>query len=193
MDISKIIDFLYLSSKVQAWHVEELKQRNISLVISMIGGHAPPELTNGGCQMLWLQTCDSILIPIPMDKLMIGVHAALAEIQNGNKVLVFCAKGRHRSVAMAASILIAMGYSSGDAMNIIKIKRGAADPHIWHISRRIREFERRWNSKENRSISRIKGIEDTYAETATRLTSEMLLFVSRLNPNRHLLSDSKST
>jgi len=193
MDISKIIDFLYLSSKVQAGHVEELKQRNISLVISMIGGHPPPELSDGGCQVLWLQTCDSIFIPIPIDKLMIGVCAALDAIQNGNKVLVFCAKGRHRSVAMAASILIAMGYSSGQAMNIIKIKRGVADPNIWHISRRIREFERRWNTKGNRPISRIKSVEDAYAETTTRVTSRMLLFVSSLNPNRQLLSESKPT
>jgi hypothetical protein len=40
--------------------------------------------------------------------------------------------------------LIGLGSSAEDAMRLVKEKRPAADPGAWHIQRRIRKFEQRW-------------------------------------------------
>ena len=94
--------------------------------------------------MLRIRTFDTPLTPIPLSALRQGVEAALAVIQAGNAVLIHCRKGRHRSVAMAAAILIGMGYTAEDAMALINRRRPAADPYIFYIRRRIRTFETWW-------------------------------------------------
>jgi len=71
--------------------------------------------------------------------------AGIAVIQDGESVLIYCRQGRHRSVAMAACILIGMGYSADPAMELISSKREIADPYAWHIQRQIRRFEDSWN------------------------------------------------
>jgi protein-tyrosine phosphatase len=94
--------------------------------------------------MLTLRTFDSIFLPIPIDKLVKGVEAALPVIEGGESVLVYCREGRHRSVAMAAAVLIGQGSSTDEAMRLISEKRSKADPYAWHIQRRIRKFEEVW-------------------------------------------------
>ena len=93
---------------------------------------------------LWLHTFDSPLIPIPVRALIRGVQAALEVIGEGGKVYTHCARGRHRSVAMGAAILIAQGLSPEAAMSLIKERRAVADPYMFYIQRRIMMFARRW-------------------------------------------------
>jgi protein-tyrosine phosphatase len=66
-------------------------------------------------------------------------------LEKGEGVLVYCREGRHRSVAMAASVLIGQGRSADDAMQLISANRPKADPYAWHIQRRIRKFEQIWS------------------------------------------------
>jgi protein-tyrosine phosphatase len=65
-------------------------------------------------------------------------------MKSGGKVYIHCARGRHRSVAMAASILIARGWTPEQAMELIKERRRIADPRASHIRPRILQFARRW-------------------------------------------------
>ena len=111
---------------------------------------------------------------------MIGVHAALPMIHSRQSVLVYCAKGRHRSVAMAAAILIAMGYTAREAVDLLRRQRKVAHPQTWHISRRIHIFERHWQNSYNKLTNKISRIEEIYAETATTLTSKIILYISGL-------------
>jgi protein-tyrosine phosphatase len=173
MDISKITDYLYISASLQTGHVNELDTRNISLIISMIGGRRPPDMfAHSPYQLLWLQTFDSLLIPIPMSKLMQGVRMALETIQNKGSVLVYCAQGRHRSVAMAAAILIAMGYTASEAVDLLCTQRQAADPKTWHIYQRIEAFEKYWRNE----LSRPDSMGEVYCEFATTLASNVVLY-----------------
>jgi hypothetical protein len=73
-----------------------------------------------------------------------GVRAALPVIQGGGRVLTHCHKGRHRGVAMAAAILIAMGHTSEEAMRLLRERRQIADPQIWYIRWQIKKFEKQW-------------------------------------------------
>ena len=51
-----------------------------------------------------------------------------------------CAEGVHRSVALAACILILQGHAPEYAMRLLKERRQAADPDVWYIRRQILRF-----------------------------------------------------
>ena len=145
LDISQITENLYLSSRVKDEHLEDVLQLDPALIISMIFERRPINaMTEQGLQVLWLRTVDFLLVPIPLRTLKRGVEAALPVILDGGRVLVFCQGGRHRSVAMVSSILIGLGYSADEAMQLVSSKREVADPYAWHVQRQIRRFEAHW-------------------------------------------------
>ncbi len=145
MDISQITPHLYIGAQPEHDRAPDLCALNIGLVISMRGEARPhPAFGQPPLRSLWLRTYDTIFTPIPVRTLEAGVRAALPVIEQGQAVLVHCQFGRHRSVALAAAILIAQGYSAEAAMQLLREKRAAADPQAWHIRRVIRQFERHW-------------------------------------------------
>ena len=145
MDISQITDYLYVGGLPRAEDAQILNDLDVRLVISMVGNIRPDrELSQQPFRLLWLRTYDSIFTPIPIELLMEGVQAALPVIEEGGRVLAHCAAGRHRGVAMGAAILIAKGYSAQEASRLLRAQRKVADPNIWYIQARIRQFERQW-------------------------------------------------
>jgi protein tyrosine phosphatase (PTP) superfamily phosphohydrolase (DUF442 family) len=144
MDISQITDQLFIAAQPKAEDADALRNLNVRLILNMI--FLPPAdiYRTPPFQMLTLRTFDSIFLPIPIGKLVKGVNAALPVMESGESVLVYCRQGRHRSVAMAAAVLIGGGYSADEAMQRIQSKRSQADPYAWHIQRRIRKFEQVW-------------------------------------------------
>jgi protein-tyrosine phosphatase len=148
MDISKITNYLYIASRLRTRDTElvgALDELNVGLVINMIAFHrAPRSVRESARKVLWLWTIDSPLTPIPVRTLRRGVDAALPVIEQGQSVLVYCNAGRHRSVAMAAAILIARGHPTGEAMELIRLQRPVADPQAAHIRRQILKFAAHW-------------------------------------------------
>jgi protein-tyrosine phosphatase len=148
LDISKVTDYLYVGSKVEKEQADELKVFNFNLIISMIGQMAPDKIyTLPPFKILWIKTYDTFFIHISIKKLLMGVDAALPIIQNKGKVLVFCMLGKHRSIAMGAAILISMGYTSKEAINLLTTARKAADPKMWYIRSQIMAFEKYWQER----------------------------------------------
>lgn len=145
MDVSQITDQLYIAAHPKAEHADAILGLNVRLILNMIFLRPAEVYRQPPFQMVTLRSFDSIFLPIPMGKLIAGVEAALPVLESGYGVLVYCREGRHRSVAMAASILIGCGFSADEAMQMIKSKRSKADPYAWHIQRRIRKFEQVWN------------------------------------------------
>ena len=144
-DISQVTDNLFLASHLDETHIEEINQYNIKLLISMVGQREPsPHFGPEPFEVLWLKSYDTFLTPVPMRKLKQGVEAALPVIKRNKNVLVFCHQGKRRSVTMAASILIACGYSASDAVDLLKEKREVIIPVYWYVKRRIKKFERFW-------------------------------------------------
>ena len=96
MDISQITEYLYVGAQPRAEHAEELRARDVRLIISMIGTARPAAaFAEPPFRLLWLRTYDTFLTPIPISKLMEGVQAALPVIRSGGRVLTYCAQGRH--------------------------------------------------------------------------------------------------
>ena len=142
MAISRITGYLYVAPRHAVETPGELQQLNLGLVIDMIATRRPPR--DLPVPVLWLHTFDLRLLPIPVRTLLRGVEAALPVIGAGRGVLAYCHAGRHRSVAMAAAILIGMGYPAQDAMQLISDRREGADPWASHIQRQIRRFAAYW-------------------------------------------------
>ena len=152
IDISQITDYLYVGAQPGAEHAVDLRARDVRLIISMIGTARPAAaLAQPPFRLLWLRTYDTFLTPIPISKLMEGVRAALPVIHDGGRVLTYCARGRHRSAAMAAAILIAMGHSAEEAMRLLRAKRRIARPQTWYIKRQIKKFEKHWQQDHSTS------------------------------------------
>ncbi|MDP2653197.1 MAG: dual specificity protein phosphatase [Candidatus Omnitrophota bacterium] len=150
IDISKVTDYLYVGSRIGKDHADELKVLNFSLIISMIGQMAPDEIyTLPPFKTLWIRTYDTFFTPISVKKLLVGTQAALPVIQNNGKVLIFCLQGRRRSIAMAAAILISMGHTSEQAINLLTTAREVADPRRWYIQIQIRAFEKYWQKNKS--------------------------------------------
>lgn len=147
MDISSITPYLYVGAQPEADQAPDLCALNIGLVISMRAETRPHAAFNTApLRSLWLRTYDVFFLPISVGTLREGVRAALAVIEQGQAVLVHCHRGRHRSVALAAAILIAHGHRAPEAMRLLRQQRAVADPGIWYIWRQIEAFEREWKS-----------------------------------------------
>lgn len=145
MDISPITDYLYVGAQPLASDADKLKALGVQLIISMRGSRRPPKaLTQPPLNTLWLRSFDTPLTPIPAPRLLKGVQAALPVIEAGGKVLAHCAFGRHRSVVMAAAILIAQGYPAEAAMQLLVERRAFADPKAWYVRPQITRFEQYW-------------------------------------------------
>ena len=142
--ISQITDYLYISAFPRGEHVAEIVALGVRLVLSMHWMRPTKMLGKPPVELLWLPTFDFVLLPMPIKTLNKGVQAALPVIESGGAVLVHCKSGVHRSVAQAACVLIAMGYTVDDAMQLIKEKRAVADPDAKHIQSRIRKFAIQW-------------------------------------------------
>lgn len=148
MDYSQITEYLYIAAKPKGADAAAIRELGVRLVISMVAHRRPAaEFDEPPLKTLWLRTFDFFLLPIPVHLLEQGVLAALPVIDEGHRVLVFCQGGRHRSVAMAAAILIAKGYSADEAMALIARRRPKADPYAGHIERQIKKFEAAWQSR----------------------------------------------
>ena len=138
-----------MGSRVGKEHADELKVLNFNLIISMIGQMPPDEIyTLPPFKTLWIKTYDTFFTPISIKKLLAGVEAAMPIIQNKGKVLVFCMQGKRRSVAMAAAILISMGHTGEQAIDLLTTARTVADPRRWYIHRQIKAFEKYLQKKE---------------------------------------------
>lgn len=144
MDISQITDQLYIAAHPRAEAADTLREMKVSLILNMIFFRPADVYRQPPFRMLTMPTFDSIFLPMPILVFKKGVGAALPAMEDGESVLVYCRKGRHRSVAMAAAILIARGRTADEAMQLITSQRSKADPYAWHIQRRIRKFEKVW-------------------------------------------------
>lgn len=148
MDYSKITDQLYVGTSPSQRDYEELRELGVQLVINMrlLRGRGPAR-GDSSPKYLRLRTMDHPWVPIPTQALIRGTQEALRTMEQGGKVYAHCSRGRHRSVAMAAAILIAQGNTAEDAIELVKQGRAAADPDAAHIKPRILEFEKKWNER----------------------------------------------
>jgi len=147
MNFSRITEDVLIGTTPGPADYERLRDLGVRLVINMrLWWGRPPASHLSSVEYLRLRTFDSPLLPIPTRALLLGTRAALPVIADGGRIYTHCSRGRHRSVAMAAAILIAQGLSPEAAMQLIKQQRPEADPEAHHIRPRILEFGQVWQT-----------------------------------------------
>jgi protein-tyrosine phosphatase len=147
LDISEITSYLLISRFPRVEHTEQIRSMGVKLILSMYLRRPDKTLGLPPVTLLWLPVVDSLIAPIPLFVFRRGVRAALPVIAEGGKVLAHCRVGIHRSAAMACCILIAKGYSSQEAVDLVKRQRPVARPEDAHILARIKKFEADWNRR----------------------------------------------
>jgi protein-tyrosine phosphatase len=148
MHFSEITDDLFIGTTPSRNDYNKLRDLGVSLVINMRVERWPyRDLHPTPLKLLWLPTFDSMFVPIPIQALHRGVHAALDAIQNGGRVYAHCAGGVHRGVTMGSCILIAQGQDPHAAMTLVKEKRLIADPFAFYIRPRILKFAEEWRAE----------------------------------------------
>jgi protein-tyrosine phosphatase len=153
VDCTQITDTLFVGTMPESADYDALRDLGVQLVINMrFERRLRPDPHDPPLSFLWLPTIDHPLFPIPLRSLRRGADAALDMIQAGGNVYTCCHAGVHRSVAMAAVILIAQGYPADEAMALIKVRRKVADPYVWYIRWRINRFAASWENQQCRSI-----------------------------------------
>ena len=152
MNISQITDHLFIAAHPGDEHAEDIEALGVRLILNMIWHRPAKPLTQPPFHMLTLRTFDSPRLKISVRTLQKGVEAALPVIAAGDKVLVYCREGRHRSVAMTSCILIGQGLSADEAMQLVKARRPVADPYAPHIESQIRAFAEMWQGRNQQSV-----------------------------------------
>jgi protein tyrosine phosphatase (PTP) superfamily phosphohydrolase (DUF442 family) len=146
MNFSQLTKNIYIGTQPDARDYETLRELGIEMILNMRFRSGPqPDDHHEPIPTIWLRTFDNPLLPIPVSALIKGVEAALPVIQAGGKVYIHCAHGVHRSPAMGAALLVAMGHSTQEAIDLIRQRRPVADPGIWYIRWRIERFARQWH------------------------------------------------
>ena len=149
MDYSKITDQLFIGTTPRSGDYTTLRKLGVGLVINMRFERPPyPDPHIPPLPVLWLPSVDSPLLPISIKKLTRGVTAALETIHNGLAVYTHCHHGKHRGAAIGAAILIGLGYSPDEAMQLVAKRRLVADPHVWYIRRQIERFAAFWKQRQ---------------------------------------------
>ena len=157
MNYSKITDDLLIGTTPGARDYKILHNLGVRLVINMrIHPRHHSVDDDPKVNYLWLPTFDNPLLPIPVRALIRGANAALDEIGRGGKIYTYCARGRHRSVAMGAAILIAQGLPPEAAIGLIQKGRPVADPNAFYIRRRISLFGCLWSSPQKHQHQNIR-------------------------------------
>jgi len=145
-EYSIITDYLLMGTTPKLKDYRELRQLGVKLAINMRIEHVA---LSKAIPTVWIPSLDTKFTPIMPKRLKTALSQSQQVISSGGKIIVYCRAGRHRSLVMAAAILITQGFSAKDAIALIKSKRLVADPETEHIQKAILIFEK-WYLNESK-------------------------------------------
>lgn len=148
LEYSQITDDLYIGAWPTKYNVDTIHTLGITLLLSTILESVDKELGQPPLRLVKMRMSDAIPKRpyYPTKTLMRGVNASMAAFDNGEKVMVFCKSGRHRSVTTACCILIGRGYPAEEAISLVESKRPQADLND-ALRKRIETFEQAWHEQ----------------------------------------------
>jgi len=143
LDFSRITDNLFVGRTPYGKDYEVLKGLGVNLVINMRAEWPSGFISRQRLvQEVWVPSVDNRFVPFNQERLVLAARQAVQEIHNGGKVYVYCRKGRHRSVVMAACILILLGQSTRVLSKLISKQRPIADLHAVQVATAIALFDK---------------------------------------------------
>lgn len=151
LDFSEITDKIFVGQTPQKSDYVHLKKLGVGLVINMRGEYPSKIFSRQKLiREIWVPTLDSRFISMRPAKIHRAAKIAEDAIQEGDKVYIYCRKCRHRSVAMAAAILILQGVPLNKAISLILKKRPVADPEAKQVMSTLHDID-------NLTLSKVKN------------------------------------
>lgn len=144
LDYSQITENIFIGAWPTKYHREKIISLDISLVVATIIERVDKEL--GQSPLTLVHTRANDLGPrliYPTKQILKGVEPAVATIKNGDKVMVFCKAGKHRSATMTSCILVGLGHSPDEAIKIVEAGRSEVEINQTHRDV-IVKFEKTW-------------------------------------------------
>jgi protein-tyrosine phosphatase len=129
MDITWITERIAVGGGIwTADNMAAVSRAGITHVVDMqIEFDDTPLAKSHGIAVCW-NPIDDDFEPKPAEVFERGVKFALAALEeNGAKLFIHCAAGVHRAPMMALALLGVMGWTMEDAMDLIEMRRPAAD------------------------------------------------------------------
>lgn len=154
LDYTQITDDLYIGAWPTKYNIETIKGLGVTLILSTILESVDKELGEPPLRLVKMRMTDAIPNRpyYPTKTLLRGVNAAVDAFDQGEKVMVFCKSGRHRSVTTACCILVGQGYTSDAAIELVESKRSQSDLNP-ALRQRIVDFEETWLNQNGRNQS----------------------------------------
>jgi len=148
LDYSQITGDLYIGAWPTKYNLDTIQSLGVTVLLSTILPSVDKELGQPPLQLVKIRMTDAIPIRpyYPTKTLMRGVDVALSAFERGEKVMVFCQSGRHRSPTTSCCILIGQGLRAEDAIELVESKRAKADLYPG-IRKRIKRFEQEWQQR----------------------------------------------
>ncbi len=129
MDITWVTDRIAVGGGIwNANNMAEVACAGITHIIDMqIEFDDTPLAAPYGIEVFWNPVNDDFE-PKPREVFERGIEFALAALDQGEaKLFIHCAAGVHRAPMMALALLAVMGWSLNAAMDLIEVRRPAAD------------------------------------------------------------------
>lgn len=124
LDYSAITDNLYVGKTPHGKDYQMLKGQGVALVINMRLEWPITQLRmHDNLEEVWVPSIDSRYLPLRKKKILQVAGKALEVLKSGGKVYVFCRHGHHRSVVMAATILLLQGHKPEAVLGLFKKTR----------------------------------------------------------------------
>ena len=147
LDYSQITENLYIGAWPTKHHREKIISLGVTLIIATILERTDKELNQPPLTLVHTRATDlGHRLIYPTGQILKGVEPAVSAIQNGDKVMVFCKAGKHRSATMTSCILVGLGHSADEAIKIVEAGRSEAEIKETH-RKTIQKFERHWKEQ----------------------------------------------
>lgn len=125
---SAITENLYIGTTPRGADYQHLKDLGVTMIINMRLEWPPLVMSRQRLfRVVWVPSIDSPYFPISQKRLLTAATKAAKEIKQDGIVYAHCQVGRHRSVIMAAAILILMGYDMQTIKKLVTTRRPVAD------------------------------------------------------------------
>lgn len=153
LDYSQITENLYIGAWPTRYHREKIISLGVSLVVATIIEMIDKELGEPPLTLVHTRATDlGPRLIYPTKQLFKGVEPAVAAIQSGQKVMVFCKAGMHRSATMSSCVLVGLGHPADEAIKMVEAGREKAEIKETHREAIIK-FEGKWKEAHPETIA----------------------------------------
>ena len=123
--MDKILDRIWIGDWHDGANLQARKETVINVVLNVAKELDDPTWEGEVYLKVSLDDCE----PLPPEKLKQCVDFVMEHLRKKHRILVHCAAGASRSVAIVMCVMYESGWDLDDALNFIRTKRAIANPN----------------------------------------------------------------